>query len=213
MGRKSLAKERRVEIAHGLYRCIAKQGYANTTVRDIARETDIALGVLTHYFKSKGDILYAMTEETYIRYQESFILFSRKHQEKPPRERLRLSIEFIFLKVAGDKDLSKVYQELWSLSQHDEYLFTSLKKLYRQYRHLVAELLLEMLPGQDHPDKRIKDLAAFIVAASEGAALLWFMAPKSTSLKRLSALANQLVDTILETDKLPIKKEKMAAKR
>ena len=45
MGRKSLAKERRVEIAHGLYRCIAKQG-ANTTVRDIARETDIALGVL-----------------------------------------------------------------------------------------------------------------------------------------------------------------------
>jgi len=46
MGRKSLAKERRVEIAHGLYRCIAKQGYANTTVRDIARETDIALGVL-----------------------------------------------------------------------------------------------------------------------------------------------------------------------
>lgn len=197
MGRKSLAGERRAEIAHGLYRCIAKRGYANTTIRDIADEIDIGLGLITHYFQNKGDILYTMTEEIYVRYREIFLQFSHRHRSKPPRERLQLSIEFIFLKVAADKDLIRVCQELWSLSQHDAYLFKTLKKLYKQYRDFVGELFLEMVPEQDHQDTTIEDLAAFLVAASEGAALLWFMAPRTTSLKRLSALAARLVDTIL----------------
>jgi len=197
MGRKSMAKERRAEIAHGLYQSIARRGYANTSVRDIAKEANIALGMITHYFRSKEEILYAMTEDTYKRYWESFMLFSQKHQKKPPRERLRLSIEFIFLKVAGDKDLIKVFQELWNLSQHDEYLLKSLRKLYRQYRALVAELLLEMLPEEDRQDTTIKDMAAFLVGASEGAALLWFIEPRAISLKKLSSIANQLVDLTL----------------
>ena len=199
MGRKNLAKERRAEIARGLYQCIAKRGYANTSVRDIAAEANIALGIITHYFKSKDEILYAMTEDTYSRYWESFMRFSRKHQKKTPRERLRLSIEFIFLKVAGDRDLIKVFQELWSLSQHDEYLLESLRKLYRQYRALVADLLLEMLPEKERRDTTIKDVAAFLVGASEGAALLWFIEPRAISLKRSARIANQLVDSILGT--------------
>lgn len=141
-----------------------------------------------------------MTAETFSRYSENFFIFSQKYQNKPPRERLRRTIDYIFLKIAGDRDLNRVFEELWSLAQHDQYLFKSLKKLYKQYRDLVNKLLLEMLPEKNNRNGKTKDLAAFIVAASEGAALLWCMEPEATSLERMSKLANQLVDTMLESD-------------
>jgi AcrR family transcriptional regulator len=200
MGRKSLAKVRRAEIAHGLFQSIAKRGYAKTSIREIARETNIGLGQITHYFKNKDEILYAMTEEIFNRYSEMFFIFYRKHRKKPPRECLRLTIDYIFLKIASDKDLIKVFEELWSLAQHDEYLFGALRQLYKQYRELVKKLLLEMWPGQKKMDAEIKDLAAFIVAASEGTALLWFMEPEAISLERMSIIANQLVDASMESE-------------
>ncbi|MBI5115796.1 TetR/AcrR family transcriptional regulator [Candidatus Poribacteria bacterium] len=200
MGRKSLANERRAEIAHGLYRCIAKRGYANTSVRDIAKEANIGLGMITHYFKSKEEILYVMTENTYKRYWKMFMLFSRKHQKKAVRERLRLSLEFLFMRVAGDKEKSRVFRELMNISQHDEYLLEFLREHYRKYRALVAEALLEMLPDQDREDTPIRDLSAFLVAATEGAALLCCVEPRRISLKRLSSIATRLVDSMLENE-------------
>jgi len=49
--------ERRGEIIRATWRVIAREGIANTTTREIAKEAGCSYGVLAHYFTDKADIL------------------------------------------------------------------------------------------------------------------------------------------------------------
>ncbi len=197
MGRKGIAKERRAEIAHGLYRCIARRGYANTSVRDIAREANVGLGLITHYFESKDEILYTLADHVFEQYQESFVQFFTRHSDKPPKERLLLGIKFIFVDIAGDRDLIAVFQELINLSRHDKKLRLSLKKLYRRYRDTVAGFLDECVQGSNVSDEDIHRLATFLVSASEGASDQWSLDPRGTKLSEMAEMAGMFVDSFI----------------
>jgi AcrR family transcriptional regulator len=48
---------RKDEILQATWRVIARDGLSRTTVRAIAREADCSLGILSHYFDNKMDIL------------------------------------------------------------------------------------------------------------------------------------------------------------
>lgn len=48
---------RKGEILEATWRVIARDGLSRTTVRAIAREADCSLGILSHYFDDKLDIL------------------------------------------------------------------------------------------------------------------------------------------------------------
>ncbi len=50
-------EERRRSIIEATWRVIAREGLANVTTREIAREAGCSSGVLSHYFASKADIL------------------------------------------------------------------------------------------------------------------------------------------------------------
>jgi AcrR family transcriptional regulator len=49
--------ERRSGIIRATWRVIAREGIANTTTREIAKEAGCSYGVLAHYFTDKADIL------------------------------------------------------------------------------------------------------------------------------------------------------------
>ena len=199
MARKSMVAERRAEISQGLYRCIAKRGYANTSVRDIAREAGLGLGLITHYFDSKDEILYTMTQSIFEKYQRNMLLLFRQRQDKPPRERLRMGMDFFFVKISGDRDLIKVFHELWNLSHHDRRLRNSLKTVYSQYRAEVAGAISESFGKAGESAGRAEALSAFLVSAAEGAAIQWFLDPKNIDLQTLAGLANQFVDNCFES--------------
>jgi AcrR family transcriptional regulator len=198
VGRLRRTDIRRKEIAQALYRCIVQRGYGSTTVRDIAREADVRPGIIHHYFDSKDEILSALTEMTFDRYKESLLILLQQHQDADPRERLRLGIDFMFLKLAGDRDLIKVFHELWNIAQHDTPLNESLRALYRDYRKAVATLILECLDGSGIGAAERRNLAALLVSASEGASIQWFIDPRSVSLGALAKLANQLVESVAD---------------
>jgi AcrR family transcriptional regulator len=198
MGAKSVAKERRAEIAHGLYRCIAKRGYANTTVRDIAREAGVGLGLITHYFENKDEILYTLADYVFEQYKQRFVRFFESHSDTPPKDLLKLGIKFVFEDIAGDRDLIAVFQELINLSRHDKKLRASLKKLYRRYRETVAGFLGECAQGSNVRDDDLQKLAAFLVSASEGASDQWSLDPKEIKLSEMTEMAHMFVDSLIE---------------
>jgi len=49
--------ERRQEVIRATWRVIAREGIANATTREIAREANCSSGILAHYFKDKADIM------------------------------------------------------------------------------------------------------------------------------------------------------------
>ena len=50
-------RERREAIAHALWRVVEHQGWPRATMREVAREADVSLGQLQHYFSSRTAML------------------------------------------------------------------------------------------------------------------------------------------------------------
>src|ERR1700735_2082178 len=57
------AEETRRRILIAAMRCVAEVGYAQTTIREIARAADMTSGSLYHYFPNKSDLLEATSDE------------------------------------------------------------------------------------------------------------------------------------------------------
>ena len=58
-----LVKERRGKIVHNALKLFLKNGYHNTSIRQIAETSDMSVGTLYHYIGSKLDILYMSIED------------------------------------------------------------------------------------------------------------------------------------------------------
>jgi AcrR family transcriptional regulator len=60
---KSLVEKRRQQIFEAVVKLISKKGYHRTTLREISKESGIALGNLYDYISTKEDILYIIQEK------------------------------------------------------------------------------------------------------------------------------------------------------
>jgi AcrR family transcriptional regulator len=59
----SLVKKKRQQIFEAVVKLISKKGYHRTTLREISKESGIALGNLYDYISTKEDILYIIQEK------------------------------------------------------------------------------------------------------------------------------------------------------
>ena len=192
--------ERRAEIISALYRCIVKNGYLNTSVRDIAREANVKSGVIHYYFESKEEILEKLMEDIIEKYQQSFLSLYERHRSVSPRERLRLIIEFLFSKLAREKEMNRVFQEFWNLSHHDEKLLGLLKGMFKTYRAGITEHIAECFGELGVEYENIDALAAFLVGASEGVGLQLIIDSRGISVPKVSKVADQLINAIIGPD-------------
>jgi AcrR family transcriptional regulator len=197
MPRKSNAKARRAEIAQALYRCIVRDGYLNTTTRDIAREASVNKGLIHYYFESKDEILSELFRSFFEEYSKKMSELTEANQEKSARERLRLCIEMIVTEIVGNRNLTRAFFDFWNISVHNKELRKLLKVNYRNYRRVVETIISDCLDESNNYSIDSGDLAAFIVSAFEGAGILWFNNPREFSLARLTKVTNQVLDPII----------------
>jgi len=62
-GRAAISRRRRTEIVRAAATVLGRQGSADTSMKEIARETGVAPGLLHYYFASKDELLLAVAGE------------------------------------------------------------------------------------------------------------------------------------------------------
>lgn len=97
------SRERIVGAALSLF---ARHGYEGTSIRMIAREADISLGLMYNYFPGKEELLRSIFQRGMDEVRESF---ARIPAEMPPRERLASL-------VRGALGAVRANLEFWRLS-------------------------------------------------------------------------------------------------
>lgn len=80
------AEDPRIHILDAALRAFAREGYAETTIRDIASEAEVASGLLYHYFPNKQAILSALFERS-----ASFVARAFSEAAAVPQPRARLA--------------------------------------------------------------------------------------------------------------------------
>jgi TetR/AcrR family transcriptional regulator, fatty acid metabolism regulator protein len=100
------AVDKRRVILDAAIRVFAREGFHRCRVSDIAREANVAYGLVYHYFRSKDEVLNTVFSERWALLVETIEQVDK--QDAPVREKLHAIASFIIDSYQHDPDLMKV---------------------------------------------------------------------------------------------------------
>lgn len=131
---------RRQHIIDAAYRCFARKGFHQTTMREIYAEAGLSPGAIYHYFDSKDDII----EASFIfDHQRSLPVFERAIDDPDPMVALDHLIDFFFagLESAAALGANKVNIQGWAEALVNPRLLVPLQATLHDFRNLLAQLI------------------------------------------------------------------------
>jgi AcrR family transcriptional regulator len=156
--------ETREQILHAALGLLVEEGYRAMSMRRVAAACGMKLGNLTYHFSSREDLIQALLDAVISSYEIEFERIVHK-PGVPPEERLADICELI-LEDIRSKKTTRVFPELWALSNHDPFVLERVQELYARARAPINEIVAEMRP--DLPAVEQETVALFISAAMEG---------------------------------------------
>jgi AcrR family transcriptional regulator len=131
---------RRRQIIDAAYRCFARSGFHQTSMRDIYQEAGLSPGAVYHYFASKDEIIQASFDFDYLR---SVDRFDEALASADPLAALTGLLDFFFqgLKGAAELGAGRVNVQGWGEALVNCQLQQTLQRVLGQYRDAVAQLI------------------------------------------------------------------------
>ena len=166
MGRKSKAEERKPEILRAAYEVVKREGLENTTLARIAEHMGVATSLLTHYFKSKEEIICQLADYMVAKYDETLFLDFDRYAD--PGDRLDAMLKARFWEYSRDEIDDRVWFDVYNLSLRNEKIRAFFVDQYTSDQNLVADELSGILEKSERPDLPSKELAAAMIMIGEG---------------------------------------------
>ena len=186
---------RREQIARLTVQVIQEEGSDSATVRRIARAGGFSIGVLTHYFRDK-DQLVAFAFEWLAR--QSFAELDAALAAVPPGlARLRTALEFM-VPADGTRSFVAVWLSLWGGAMQNPALARVHRAYYARWRGELRSCVAEAQRRSEIAAPRsTPDAIDLLVAGIDG---LWIGAtfePARYSMRRRRLLVGQLLAAVL----------------
>ena len=140
MPRQVDAGERRAGIAALVVDVIQREGAASATVRRVSEAGGFSIGVITHYFSDKDELI-AFAFDWLA--EQSFAQLDRSLAESAPGlVRLQAALEFM-VPMAQERSFPAVWLSLWSGAMHNPRLAAVHRGYYARWRRILARCLSE----------------------------------------------------------------------
>lgn len=133
--RYKIADDRKKEIIQTAMRLFTEQGYDKTSLRDIAKEAGIALGLCYHYFDSKQKLFEAAMNQYVEEYCHDFIL--KLHDDRIPFED---KIDQMFDEVKKECTMAAYHTFFHQSGNEELHQQLSIRICEHMAPHLVVEL-------------------------------------------------------------------------
>lgn len=154
----------REQILKAALHLLVEEGYRAMTMRRVAGECGLKLGNLTYHFPAREDLVKALLDAVISAYEIEFHEIAHNAMFAP-EVRLAHYCELV-LEDIRSKKTTRVFPELWALSNHDPFVFERVHELYARARASLIEIIEELRP--DLPPEKRQALALFISASMEG---------------------------------------------
>lgn len=165
--RQELVDERRAQILRAALACLARKGYARTTMDDIAREAGLSKGAIYWYFPSKREMLLTMVRE-FLERTVSLLDTLTAHDAGSPSERLSRMLQVIAALFAQEQDAVLVTVDFWSLSRHDEEFTRLFHDAYQTFQGMAEQLLTEGVRAGEFRPMRVREVARLLLGMYDG---------------------------------------------
>lgn len=169
MARKTVREERKKQILQALDKCLLEKSFEHTSIKDISRAAAVNHGVLHYYFKSKEDILLQYIDYV-VDYFKALVqerLSRSDVQEMSRREFVTEVFAFVNNRITLNKNLSKIFVEIWEISLYNRDVRLKLRNAYKEW----ISILTANIAGGSTDAETAAVISAAMVAFWEGMAM------------------------------------------
>jgi AcrR family transcriptional regulator len=165
------AQERVRQIVDAAAAVMSRQGYANTSMKDIAQEAGIAQGLIHYYFGSKEDLLVAVVRDQNLR-MIAEVEAAMVEAGDDPLAQMWASVKSIRDGCGSRPEFIRLYFDLLTQSFSNEALRAEVARLYADLTSATAVMCARCSERMPTPmPMPEKDFAAVLVAAFDGVML------------------------------------------
>lgn len=159
---------RRQQIIDAAFRCFARKGFHQTTMRDIYGEANLSPGAVYHYFDSKDAIIQASFE---FDYERSVALFEAAIVRDDPLHALHELLDFFFHGLAGAAALNapRVNVQGWGEALVNPPMHDALRQVFdRNLAALMQIIRKAQAKGEIDPTLESDSVARMLLALYYG---------------------------------------------
>jgi AcrR family transcriptional regulator len=146
MGRPSLSAERRAQVIRAFGRCVARAGFAGTSLEKVAEEAGLARGHVRHYLGNRHDQMMALAEWVSTGDRAEF---ARVAEAPDDRSRVDAVVHYLFDPSFYEpgEDMA-VFLALFEEALRDD----ALRKLFLDSYNEILDTMVSALVGASHAD-------------------------------------------------------------
>jgi AcrR family transcriptional regulator len=143
MARKSVKEERKKQILQALDQCLLEKSFGQTSIKDISRIARVNHGVLHYYFKSKEDILLHYIDYVVddFKGQVQEVLTPERREKMSKKDFVKEVFRFANSRITLNRNLSKIFVEIWEIALYNEAVRKKLKEAYREWIQILTDKL------------------------------------------------------------------------
>jgi AcrR family transcriptional regulator len=191
----------REQILDTAIRLFRGKGFDETTMRQVASEAGVALGLAYHYFPAKEALVMAYYER--VQREHRAIVLEKLPNTRTLRERLVMLMQ---TKLDILKDDRMLLGALFRYTGNPEHPLSFLGKATAPLRDDCVNLFAEALDGEQLPED-LREVVPLALWSLHMGVLLYFLYDPSPNLKRTRRLADASIElfvSFLKLAKLPL---------
>lgn len=144
------------KILNAAYTCISNKGYANISMRQIAKEAGVALSQLHYYFGSKKDLFNAIGNKLKKQYVDEFK--KQLQSGNSSSESFNSLLIYFQNNINSSPNLVRILHDLTGLALWSSTFRNLLNNLYEELSELIEEYVLSSYSSNEFDNKTISRL-------------------------------------------------------
>ena len=168
----------REALLEGAIRCLETRGYAQTTARDLVRESKTNLGAIGYHFGSKEALLYEALTVCFRRWLERLASEAISLAGTSPADLGTAILAKAYEAIRSDRSVVVAFFEALCQAERSEELRDQLAGFYRELRVGIAEVVAA-LAGVSAGDQAAESLASLVLALIDGLSIQYLLDPGS----------------------------------
>ena len=157
------------KILMAAFKCISSKGYANVSLRDIAKEAGVALSQLNYYYKNKeglfSEVVKKMIEKYLVEVEKCL------NKDVSPKEKLRSLIKYFQDLLKYDPELFKLLFDFTGLSLWSSNFSCLLNNFFKEFSNMIEKFILNNIQTKELRGYSPRDLSRLILGAMFGTSI------------------------------------------
>jgi TetR/AcrR family transcriptional repressor of bet genes len=195
---RQLPEQRRQELIEATIECLKRHGHEGLSMRAIAAQAGVSLGLINHHFPNKDELIAA----AYRHFNNELVgALTAAVQRAPaaPRARMHAFLQASFSRPNLDPDALAVWVVFWGMFRHSPLIQGVHRESYQGYVQLLRDMLTQLVSaaGPRAPPVDLRLAAIGLTALLDGLWLEWCLEPASFRPTEAIALCEAWIDNLI----------------